>query len=88
MAGWDDAEWRGPGRIGGRVCYWLSGGGLGASRLTLLAVGDAYWIATDEQTDLADPVFDPTINPYELGPLESLDLAKKAYRVLLATHRY
>lgn len=74
---WDDAVWRHTSE--GQLFWWLSSATAGACHLTIDLVGDAYWITDDGRTDP---------DHYELGPLESLDLAKKAYRVLLATHRY
>lgn len=80
MAQWDDGHWE----VGtGGVYWWLENVVGVPHQLTISWRNDAYWISDDEKNpDSGKP------DCYELGPLESLDLAKKAYRVLLATHRY
>ncbi len=76
---WDDAHWETG--TGGRYWWLETDAGL-PHQLTISLIGEAYWISNDK-----DLLNGKTVD-YELGPLESLDLAKKAYRVLLATHRY
>jgi len=77
---WDEGRWQ----IGTDGRYWWLEDEVGVPCvLTISVKDDAYWISNDDK-DLLDG---KTVD-YELGPLESLDLAKKAYRVLLATHRY
>lgn len=72
---WDDGVWR---HYSGGHEWWLRSDDQGACPLTIQKLRDGYWISHDNRPS----------DQFELGPLEDLDLAKKAYRVLLATHRY
>lgn len=77
---WDEGRWQ----IGTDGRYWWLEDEVGVPCVLTISLREgSYWISHDDKEQI-----DGSITDYELGPLESLDLAKKAYRVLLATHRY